>query len=90
MAQEPKSGPGPLTVEVFRSHTNTFTHKNTHPVGLLSISDQPITEAATYTSHSQHNRRTFMLSAGFEPAISATKWLQNYALDRTATGIGIL
>jgi hypothetical protein len=29
-----------------------------------------------------------MLSAGFEPAIPATKRPQTYALDRAATGIG--
>lgn len=28
-----------------------------------------------------------MPSDGFEPAILAIKWLQAYALDRTATGI---
>jgi hypothetical protein len=29
-----------------------------------------------------------MPSEGFEPAITATKQLQTYALDRAATGIG--
>jgi len=29
-----------------------------------------------------------MLSAGFEPAIPAIEWLQIYALDRTASGMG--
>ena len=29
-----------------------------------------------------------MSSAEFEPAITATEWLQNYALDSTATGVG--
>ena len=29
-----------------------------------------------------------MSSAGFEPATQAIELLQNYALDRTATGIG--
>jgi hypothetical protein len=31
-----------------------------------------------------------MPSAGFEPAIPATKRPQTYALDRAATGIGLL
>jgi len=31
-----------------------------------------------------------MASAGFELSISAVKRLQNYVLDRTATGIGRL
>ena len=75
----------------FLDHTelDTFTHKHTHTVRLLSINDQPVTEAATYTTHSKHNR-TSMPLAGFEPAIPAVKWLQNYALDRTVTGIGNL
>jgi hypothetical protein len=30
-----------------------------------------------------------MPSAGFEPAIPATKWPKTYALDREVTGIGI-
>ena len=35
----------------------------------------------------KHKRRKTMPSVGFEPAIPATKRSQNYALDRTATGI---
>ena len=31
-----------------------------------------------------------MPSAAFEPAIPATEWQQNLALDRAATGIGTL
>jgi hypothetical protein len=31
-----------------------------------------------------------MLLAGFEPAISASEWLQTLALDRAATRIGFL
>jgi hypothetical protein len=31
-----------------------------------------------------------MPSAGIEPAIPANKLLQTYALDRAATGIGII
>jgi hypothetical protein len=33
-------------------------------------------------------RLTFMPSAGFEPAIPATKRPQTYTLERVATGIG--
>jgi hypothetical protein len=51
--------------------------------------DQPVTEAATYTTHNKHKRRTTsMPSLGFEPGITVVEWLQTYALDRTATGIG--
>jgi hypothetical protein len=52
------------------------------------MSDQLIAEAATYTTHNKHKRRKYMTSARFEPAISATKWLQFYALDRKTTWIG--
>jgi len=54
------------------------------------MSDQLIAEAAAYASHSEQNRRTALLSAGFEPAIPAMKGLQSYALDREAVGIGLL
>jgi hypothetical protein len=60
----------------------------THTVGLLCTSDQLVAEAATYTTHNKHNRRTSMLLAGFEPAIPAMVQPQTYVLDDTATGIG--
>jgi len=53
-------------------------------------SDQLVAEAATYTTHTIPKRRTSMLSAGFEPAITTVEQPQTYALDRTATGIGPL
>jgi PIN domain nuclease of toxin-antitoxin system len=40
-------------------------------VGLLLISDRLVAEAATFTTHNRHNRRTSMLSAGFELSFSA-------------------
>ena len=46
---------------------------HTHPVGLLWTSDQLVAEAATYTSHNKHKRRTSMPSARFELAIPAVK-----------------
>ena len=51
----------------FLDHTQTHTH----PVGLLRTSDQIVAEAATYTTHNRHKRRTYMPSAGFEAAIPA-------------------
>jgi len=33
------------------------------------MSDQLVTEAATYTAHNKYGGRAPMLSAGFEPAI---------------------
>ena len=50
------------------------------------MSDQPVAEAATYTTNTKHNRRTSMPTAGFETATPATKWFQTQALDRVATG----
>ena len=52
----------------FLDHTHTHTH--THPVGLLYKSNQPVAEVATYTARNKHKRRTSMLVAGFETAIS--------------------
>ena len=51
------------------------------------MSDQLVAEAASYTTHNKHERRTSMSSAGFDPAITQ---LQAYVSDRTATGIGCL
>ena len=46
-------------------HTHTKT-------GLLWTSDQLVLEAATYTTHNLHNRRTSIPSAGLEHAILFT------------------
>jgi hypothetical protein len=86
VSQQSNSSAGRLTVEVFRSHTKPHTH----PVGDLCTSDQLVVEAATYITQNKHIRRISMSSAGFEPAIRAVKRLQPYALDRAATGIGLL
>jgi hypothetical protein len=87
VAQRPKSGRGRLIFEVATSHTHTHTHTQTRPVGLLWTSDQLVAEAATYTTHNTHKRRTSMPSAGFETAVTTIKRLQTYTSDRTATGI---
>jgi hypothetical protein len=62
--QRPNSGPRRLVVS--RSHTHT------HPVGLLWISDQPVSEA---TNSTKHNRIKSMPSAGFELAFPAIQRL---------------
>jgi hypothetical protein len=42
------------------------------------MSDELVTEAATYTKHNKHREQTPMLSAGSEPAISAIGRLDTY------------
>jgi len=70
-----KSNLGSLIVEVSISqtikhtHPHTNIHRHVHPVRLLSLSDQKVAEAATYTPHNKSKRRTTMPSAGFETPI---------------------
>jgi hypothetical protein len=52
------------------------------------MSDQPIAQAATYTTHNKEKTRTSKPSGGFEPAIPTIYRLQKYASERTVTGIG--
>ena len=78
-------GSKPPLCEFYRPHTS----RDTHPLQILCTSDQPVAEAANYATHNKHKGQTFMPSAGFEPAITAAKRLQTYALDRTATTFGI-
>ena len=40
------------------------------------------------TAHNTHNRKTSMLTVGFEPTISAGEQPQTYALERAASGTG--
>ena len=42
------------------------------------------------TTHNTHNRQISMPPVGLEPAISAGERPQTYALDRAATGTGII
>jgi len=49
----------------FLDHTNTHTYTHTHT--------QFVAEAATYTTHIKHKRRTFIISAGFKAAIPVIK-----------------
>jgi hypothetical protein len=51
---QPNLNPGCLMIEVSRSYT--FRHM--YPVGFLYSSDQLVVEAATYTTHNKHKRRT--------------------------------
>jgi hypothetical protein len=87
VAQQPNSGLGRLFVEVSTLHSLTHTH--IHTVERLGPSDQLVAEAANYTTHNKHKRRSSMPSAGFEPAIPGIELLQNNALDRMDTVRGI-
>jgi hypothetical protein len=69
----------------FLDHTKSDRQTHTYPVGPLWTSDQLVAKAATNTTH---NRRTFMHSAGFEPAIAAIDWPQSSPLGHATTGIG--
>jgi len=51
---QPNLDLGRLSVEVSRSHTT----RHTRPLGLLLTSDQLVSEAATYTTHDKHMRRS--------------------------------
>jgi hypothetical protein len=77
VAQQPKSGPGRLIIEVFRSHKIRYAL----PVGLLRTSDQPDAKTTTYTTQNKNKERTSRCSAGFEPAIPAIEQHQTYVLD---------
>ena len=65
----------------FLHHTQLDTHTHTKPAGLLWTSFQPAAEAATCTTHNEHERRTSMPSVGFEPAMSAVKQLRTYDFE---------
>ena len=83
VVRQPISGLGRL----FRILDRTDINALTRPIGLLQKSDQLISEAATYATHSKHKRRISMLSEEFDPAIPAIKRLQACSLDQLANGI---
>jgi hypothetical protein len=83
LAVQPSSVPGHLVLR-FIDHTRS----GTLPVGLLWTRDQLVADAAKCTTHKKYNRRTFMASAKFEPAVLTMKRPQTFALDRTATDTG--
>ena len=61
-----------------------------------TVSRTPLDEGSAHrrdlylTTHNTHNRQTSMPPVGFEPTISAGERPQTYALDRAATGTGIM
>ena len=78
-----------LVFEDSRQNKIRHTHTHTHTPGRTSVTSyQSVALAATYTTHNKHNRRTYMPSAGFEPAIPEIKQPQTDTSDHTATGFG--
>ena len=58
VVRQHNSGPGRLIVEIYRSLSHSPFHTHTDRAGLLWTSDQLVAEAAAYTVHNKHNRRT--------------------------------
>ena len=84
MAQHPLLGQAFLFIEASPSHTDT-----PHAVGLLWTSDQPHARPLPYkTQHSQE--ADIHAPAEFEPEIPESQRPQMDALDRAATGIGVV
>jgi hypothetical protein len=63
VALKPKSGPGHLIVEVYRTHI--MRHSHTHTPGRTPL----VAGVTTYAAQNNFKRRTLLLLAGFEPAI---------------------
>jgi hypothetical protein len=60
-------------------------------VGRIPLDEWSASRKDLYrTTHNTHNRQTSMPSVGFKPTISEVERPQTYALDRAATGTGIL
>jgi hypothetical protein len=76
VAQEPNSGLDRLIIEISRPQ-KLDTH--THSVGLLWKNDKLLAEAATYTTHNKHKRRTSVPLTRFEPAVPAIEQRHTYA-----------
>ena len=75
MAQQPLVAHGLFITGASQSHSD-----RPHSVGLLWTGDQ-------HDNTQILEEKTFMLPAGFEPAIPASEGPQTHALDRAATGI---
>ena len=79
--QQPNAGHGRLILEVY--HTKSHT-----TVGRTPLEEGSLSRRDLYLTHNIHKRQTFMLPAGFEPAIPPSDRPQVLALDHSATGIG--
>ena len=66
------------------SNTHTTLGRTSLDEGLAQRRDLYLTTPNT------HKRQTSMPPAGFEPAIQTSEWPQSHALERAATGIGVI
>jgi hypothetical protein len=79
-----------------RVMASSFTRFLDHTQRLTAVGRTPLDEWSArhrdleLTTHSTHNRQTSMPLVGFEPTISERERPQTYALDRAATGTGML
>jgi hypothetical protein len=69
-----------------------FDHTERHTtVGRTPLDEGSALRRDLYlTTHNTHNRQTSIPPVGFEPVIPVSERPQNHALDRAATGIGII
>jgi hypothetical protein len=65
----------------------TQTHR--HSVGLLLDEGPALRRCLYLRTHNIHKRQEAMPPPAFEPAVTTSVRLQNYALNRAATGIGL-
>jgi hypothetical protein len=84
MALQPYLSVVLLCVEISWSHTTRHTRQDSSG-RVISPSQRPLPTQGNTTY--KHKRQTSIPSAGFEPAILATKRPQTYALDLAVTGI---
>jgi hypothetical protein len=80
--KRPPVGQGLLIVEASHDHTQTHTTLGRTPLDEWSARRRDL----YLTTHDTHNRQTSMLSAGFEPAITASERPKTHALDARPLG----
>jgi hypothetical protein len=67
------------------------TRTHTHTLGRTPLDEGSARRRDLYlTTHNAHNRKTSMPTAGFEPETPENEHPQTHALDRTASGLGML
>jgi len=78
------------------ARASTFTRFLDHTQRRTTLGRTPLDELSArrrnlyLTTHDTLNRQTSMPPAGLEPTIPASERPQTYALDRAATGIGVV